>query len=111
MAKRFTIVGVGEDSEFFYPGYMGIEELPEAESVLEELMNYSALEKVSVVISHCLLLDFPEPDEDISDEELDILLDSYEDLVDEGYIYLDEVAELELDGLQEEEVIEEVVSK
>lgn len=107
MAKRFSIVSIGEENEVFLCGYKGFKDLSESNTIVKILSEISSFVKVRVEINHCLLLDFPEPIEDINNEELEILLESFDDLVDRGHIYSEEIAETEVYGLMEDEIVEE----
>lgn len=109
MAKRFSIVSIGEEHEVFLCGYKDFKDLSESNTIVEILSDISSFIKVRVEINHCLLLDFPEPIEDISKEELEILLETFDDLVDRGHIYSEEIAETEINGLMEDEIVEEKI--
>lgn len=106
MARKFTIVTIGEEEEVFLTGYREIEKLHEVKRIVEILSEIPDYEPVHMVIQHCQFLDFPEPIEDITLEELEILLDNYDEFVEEGNIYIDEEAEIDITGLKEEEFVE-----
>ena len=106
MARKFTIVTIGDEEEVFLTGYREIEKLHEVKRIVEILSEIPDYEPVHLTIQHCQFLDFPEPIEDITLEELEILLDNFDDFVEEGNIYIDEEAEIDITGLKEEEFVE-----
>lgn len=106
MAKKFTIVTIGEEEEVFLTGYREIEKLHEVERIVEILSEIPDYEPVHLVIQHCQFLDFPEPIEDITLEELEILLENYDEYIENDNIFLDEEAEIDITGLKEEEFVE-----
>lgn len=102
MAKRFSIVNI-KDEEVFLRGYVEPKDLSKSQvvvSIMTEVPNYTL---IPVTIQHCLFLDFPDNDEDISLEDLEGILDVFDDLVNDEYIYLEELLELELPGLNNED--------
>ena len=105
MAKRFTVVQV-EDNELFYTGYLNPEELHKSEDFIETLLEYSVFDVVNIVVRHFLFTDYPTPIEDMTDEELDDLIEIFDKVVEDGYIWLEEEAEFQLPGLKEEDIIE-----
>ena len=105
MAKRFSIVRIGDES-IFLRGYAEATDLGQSEVFLETLATYSSFEKVNVEIEHCLLLDFPGRDVDISIEDLEELVDNFEVLMDENHLYSEEILSFEILGIKEDEYIE-----
>lgn len=100
MAKRFTVVQVGE-YELFYKGYKMPEELHKSNHFIDALLEYSASDLVDISVRHFLFTDYPKPIEDITDDELSDLVDVFDDVVEDGYIWLDEEANFQLYGLKE----------
>lgn len=105
MAKRFTVVQVGE-YELFYKGYKMPEELHNSNAFINALLEYSVLDLVDISVRHFMFTDYPTPVEDITDDELSDLIEVFDEVVDDGYIWLEEEAEFQLYGLKEEEIIE-----
>lgn len=106
MAKRFTIVNFNDEEFIYLKGFKTEDEITDSEAVLETWNNYYETDTVHIIIDHCLLLDVPEPDEDISDEDLDIVIEMWDSLVEDEHIYLEERAEFDTTGLKEPEIIE-----
>ena len=103
MAKRFSIVTIDDEHEVFLRGYVDVSDLHKSKKVVSIMSEKSSYVKYPFRIEHCLLMDFPDGEEDISVEELNILLDVFDDLVEDDYIYVEEMLEFELYGLSEVE--------
>ena len=105
MAKRFSKVSIGEDDELFFKGYIDIMDLEKSESFLNilEEKNMESTEKTPICIEHCLFLDFPDSEEDMIESELDDLIDMYDYIESEGYIYSEEKKEFEISHIDIEE--------
>ena len=99
MAKRFSIVNINNEQEVFIRGFIEPKDLSKSKIIVGLIAEKSSFEKYPFVIEHCLLLDFPGEDEDISVEDFKTLLDVFDDLVEDDYISVEEVIEFELYGL------------
>ena len=100
MAQRFSVVNINDgEHEIFMRGYVGLDELRKSRLVLGIMSEVPSSKLVPFQIQHCLFLDYPGIDKDMSHEDLHKLIDLYDDLVEEEYIYLDEIVDLELPGL------------
>lgn len=108
MAKKFSIVEI-EDNEIFLTGWKNPEDLPNSVAFLKVMGDISSYSNVKVTINHCLFLDFPGELEDISAEDLNIILNIFDELVEKEHIYLEENIIFEMKGLKEEQIIEESV--
>lgn len=107
MAKRFTDVKINNKYEIILSGFVGIKQLHLSDEIVEILAEYSSYEKVHFLVEHNLFLDFPGNDVDISDKELDILIEHYDYFLDEGHISTEEVAEFDVYGIGDDEFVEE----
>ena len=105
MAKRFSIVSLNNE-DIFLPGFVLPKELSKSSLFIEILSEFSSFEKVNVEIEHCLLLDFPDKDEDISLKDLDILVDNFDILIEKGHLYSEEILSFDIYGIGEEELID-----
>lgn len=108
MSKRFSIVDV-ENKEIFLKGWVNPEDLSDSKVFLSVMSEISSYSSVKIVINHCLLLDYPGVTEDITSEELDDLLEVFDELVENNHIYLEENIIFNMQGLDEEQIIEESV--
>ena len=106
MAKRFSIVTIDEEHEVFLRGYVDVSDLHKSKGIVSIMSKKSSFMKYPFKIEHCLLLDSPNSEEDISVEELRMLLDVFDDLVEDDYIYVEDILEFELYGLSD---VEEIV--
>jgi len=102
MAQRFTKVDVGVDIELFYTGYISYDDVSESDDFVEAIATCPVDETVKVVIYHCQYLDFPDKVEDISEKDLNILIDIYDDLVEDNHILFDEYLEVDIEPLEED---------
>ena len=103
MAKKFSIVTIkNNEEEIFLRGFAEPEDLSNSKLFVANLSEFSTYDKVFVEIEHCLLLDFPGNDVDISVKELSILVEDFDDLVDGGYIYSEAVIHLEMYGIKDD---------
>lgn len=100
MAKRFSIVSV-KNEEIFLKGFALPKDLPNSNLFLEVLGEIPTSDSVNVEINHCLLLDFPGDDSDITVEELNILLEKYDYLIENDHIYSEEIITFAINGLKE----------
>ena len=100
MAQRFSVVNINDgEHEIFMRGYVGLDELRKSRLVLGIMSEVPSSKLVPFQIQDCLFLDYPGNDKDMTHEDLHKLIDLYDDLVEEEYIYLDEIVDLELSGL------------
>ena len=100
MAQRFSVVNINNgEYEIFMRGFVGIKELQKSRLVLGIMSEVSSTKLVPFQIQHCLFLDYPGNDKDMSHEDLNKLIELYDDLVEEEYIYLEEIVDLDLPGL------------
>lgn len=108
MAKKFSIVTINKEHEIFLKGYSDIEGIFDSTVVIDALREYSAFTNIPVSIEHCLFLDFPnQPNEDIEREELEALVDVFDDLLEKNCIYSEERVDFDMPGLMEEDIVEE----
>lgn len=107
MSKKFSIVTVN-DEEIFLKGYAEPSDLYKSDIFVEIVSEISSFNTVNVEINHCLLLDFPGENVDISIEELNDMLDIFDSLVEQDYIYSEEVLIFEMMGMKSEEIVEEM---
>lgn len=107
MAKRFSIVTVN-DEEVFLRGYANPSDLAKSNIFIEIMSEISSFMTVEVEINHCLFLDYPHNDEDISIEDLNAMLEIFDALVDKEYIFSEEILSFEMAGLKQEDIVEEV---
>ena len=126
MLKKFSIVTVfgnevDEDEEIFLPGFCEIEDLGDSEVFFDIMSEIPTSETVDIEIEHCILLEKPYIDgevvnldnsEDISEIDLEALLDDFDMLLEDDYIFCKESITFDLEGsyVDEEELIEEVIS-
>lgn len=106
MAKRFSIVTLNNNENLFLRGFVEPSELSNSELFLDMLSEFSSFEKVAVEIEHCLLLDYPGKDENISISELEELVDKFDILMEANHLYSEELLSFELYGIKEDEYIE-----
>ena len=106
MAKRFSVIKVGEKKELFCSGYVETSDLEDIDAFIDCLEKVSSFEQVHVTISHMMYMDFPEPNEDITNDDLAILLEIFDSLADDGYIYLERTIDFDIDGLGEDDIIQ-----
>lgn len=106
MAKKFSIITVNSE-EIFLKGYAEPSDLYKSEIFVEIVSDISSFNTVEVEINHCLLLDFPGENVDISVEELNDMLDIFDNLVEQEYIFSEEIITFEMQGLQVEDIVEE----
>lgn len=109
MAKKFSIVTIGDEHEVFLPGYVDFKDLSNSDTIVRILSEISSFLKVHIEINHCLFLDFPDPIEDIDRDDLAILVENFDDLIDKGYIYSEEMADADINGVMDDEIVEENV--
>lgn len=123
--KKFSIVTIfgneeREDEEVFLPEFCKIGDLVNSSVVVEILSEISSDETVDVEIEHCYLLERPYNGEEelegkgyarnMSDGDMDELLDNFDDLLERDMIYCEDTISFELEGLDtDEDYIEEVV--
>ena len=74
MAKKFSIVTIGDEHEVFLPGYVDFKDLSNSDTIVRILSEISSFLKVLIEFNHCLFLDFLEPIEDIDWDVLAILV-------------------------------------
>lgn len=104
MAKRFSVVNMNDgENEIFMRGFVNVKDLKKSKLVVGLMTEVPSSTLVPFQILHCLFLDYPDNDTDISHEELDKLIEVYDDLVEDEYIFLEEVLEFELPGLMNDE--------
>lgn len=106
MAKRFSIVTL-EGNEIFIPGFIEPIQLCDSDSFIDIMMEISPSIKVPIQIEHCLMLDFPGNDEDISLDDLEVVLDKFDYFLENDNIYCESEITFEMDGLGEDEYIVE----
>ncbi len=109
MAKRFSIVQIPSlEEEVFLTGFVEPKDLSKSEVVVEIMSEVASSEYISMQIQHCLFLDYPGDDEDITVETLEEILDVFDDLVEDEYIFVEDILDFELPGLNtdDEEYIE-----
>ncbi len=104
MAKRFSVINMNDgENEIFMRGFADLKDLKKSELIVGLMTEVPSSTLVPFQILHCLFLDYPGNDTDISHEELDKLVELYDDLVEDEYISLEEVLEFELPGLMSED--------
>ena len=106
MAKKFSIVNI-EEQEIFITGFIEPIDLSESEEFLDIMMEIDPEELVPIEIEHCQMLDFGGED-DLTLEELDYVLENFDDLVSRDRIFCKDSIEFEMNGLYEEDDEEEV---
>ena len=106
MAKKFSIVTV-KGEEIFLKGYAEPSDLHKSNIFVEIVSDISSFNTVEVEINHCLLLDYPGENVDISNEDLNDMLDIFDDLVENEHIYSEELITFEMVGMKSEEIVEE----
>lgn len=122
--KKFSIVTifgntVEEDEEIFLPGFCEIEDLSDSSVFFEIMSEISSSDTVDIEIEHCYLLDKPHLDgelqgkvyaKDMTDDEIEDLLEDFDKLLEEDMIYCEYSIEFDLEGLNDDEVlIEETI--
>lgn len=117
--KKFSIVTifgntVEEDEEIFLPGFCEIEDLSDSSVFFEIMSDISSSDTVDIEIEHCYLLDKPYLDgellgkvyaKDMTDEEMEKLLEDFDKLLEEDMIYCEDSIEFDLEGLNDDEVL------
>lgn len=103
MAKKFTVALINEKYQVFLPGFVEIEDLSGSDEIVDILAEYDSFESVSFLVEHSLFNDFPnQKNTDISNKDMEILMDNYEYLYNEGYISVVEIAEFDIYGIKED---------
>ena len=105
MAKRFSYIQIGEDI-VLAKGFKTVKSLMNLSSISKILEGYSVLDNVHIRVNHCLFMDYPSPIEDISDKELETLGSVFMQAIQDNLIYLEKYIDLDVHGLQEDEIIE-----
>lgn len=108
MAKRFSIVTVNNE-DIFLKGYAMPKDLSNSKIFLEVLSEISSYQKVEVEINHCLFLDFPDDDVDISVEDLEFVVENVDYFIENQNIFSEEIITFEMNGLMDDEIVEENV--
>ena len=105
MAQKFTLVDC-DDIQVVVSGFIKPDALPEVARVLKYLINVSSYQKVKIFISHMIYKDGTDTLMDATAEDVEMLQDKLPKLFDAGQIEFVDLAELEVDGLAEEELVE-----
>lgn len=117
--KKFSIVTifgntVEEDEEIFLPGFCEIEDLSDSSVFFDIMSEISSSDTVDIEIEHCYLLDKPHLDgellgkvyaKDMTDDEIENLLEDFDKLLEEDMIYCECSIEFDLEGLNDDEVL------
>lgn len=109
MAQRFSKVDIGEDIELFFSGYISYEELCENDDFIDAIAECPVNERIRVVLTHCQYLDFPDTMEDMPEDDLNDLIDIYDDLLEDGHIYFDKYLDVNIEPLEEDILSGEIV--
>lgn len=106
MAKRFSLVRIENHDGLCLPGWVAPQDLADCDDFAETMMSISCFDTVEIEIEHCLFLDFPDNDTDMSEDEIEDMLEIFDDLVENDNIYSEEVISFQLDGLNQGGLIE-----
>ena len=101
MAQKFTKVDIGSEIELFFTGYVSYDDVSESDDFIEAIAIQPEDESIRVTLYHCQYLDFPDTEEDISEKDLLLLIDIYDDLYEDKHILFDEILEIDIDPLDE----------
>lgn len=106
MAKKFSIVTL-EGKEIFIPGFIEPVQLCDSDSFIDIMMGVAPTVKVPIQIEHCLVLDYPGNDVDISLDDLEVVLDRFDYFLEHDHIFCESEIKFEMDGLGEDEYLVE----
>lgn len=108
--KKFSVVTIftEEREEIFYEGFTEMDDLTDSDEFVEALLEIPSSKLVDVEIENMVLMERPcidgeklniEDIEDIKEKELDSLIDNFEKLLEENYIYCEDVIEFKINGI------------
>lgn len=106
MAKKFSIVNV-EEQEIFMVGFIEPIDLSESDVFLDIMMEIDPSELVPIEIEHCLIQNI-DGNGDASIEDLEYIVENFDDLLENDNIFCKDTIEFEMNGLYEEDEEEEV---
>lgn len=109
--KKFSIVTAfkeDETEEVFYEGFTEMDELTELDEFLDILLSVPSNKMMDVEIENCILMDSPCVDgervnidniDDIGETELTKLIRDFENLLNKGFIYCEDVISFKINGI------------
>ena len=104
MAKKFSIITLDE-KEIFIPGFIEPVQLCDSDSFIDIMMTISPTIKVPILIEHCLILDYPGNNVDISLDDLEVVLERFDYFLENDYIFCESEIKIEMNGLGEDEYL------